>query len=52
MFNYYSYSFVDVPEDTLQITEPTNIFVYVPNLFWQSLKLLLTDINVSLLLLT
>ncbi len=41
-----------MPEDTLQLTEPTNIFVNVTNLFGQSLKLLITDINVSLVLVT
>ncbi len=44
LFNWILTAIVDVPEDTLLPTEPTNIFVYVTNLFWQSLKLLITDI--------
>ncbi len=44
LFNWIITAIVDVPEDTLQPTEPTNICVYVTNLFWQFLKLLITDI--------
>ncbi len=51
MFNWIIIA-VDVSEDTLQLTKPTNIFDYVTNWFWQSLKLLITDINVSLVLVT
>ncbi len=40
MLNWIITAIVDVSEDTLQLTEPTNIFVYVTNLFWQSLKLI------------
>ncbi len=46
MFNQIITAIVEVPEDTLQLTEPTNIFDYVTNLFWQSLKPLITDINI------